>query len=52
MVNARDRHLEEIRRLETELAKAGPMHAKDLRKHINRMKKELKIYDFYTKKHR
>ena len=52
MENSRDRHVKEIQRLEAELAKAGPVHARDLKKHINRMKKDLKIYDFYMRKHK
>lgn len=47
MVDARQRHIDEIKRLEHELQTAGPIHRKDLQKHINRMKKELKIYDYY-----
>ena len=49
-MNAKQRHKAEIRRLEQELQTAGPIHRKDLQKHINRMKKELKIYDFYTRR--
>lgn len=50
MPDARERHITEIRRLEQELHSAGPIHRKDLQKHINRLKKELKIYDFYMRK--
>ena len=50
MDDARKRHLDAIRAAEKELKSAGPIHHKDLQKHINRMKKDLKIYDFYHRK--
>ena len=36
---------EKIRSAEAELKTAGPIHARDLRKHIKRLERELKIYD-------
>ena len=36
-----------IRKAEAELKTAGPIHARDLRKFIRRMKKELIIYGRY-----
>ena len=48
-MNARERHIVAIRALEREYKSAGYIHKKDLKKHINRMKKELKIYDFYMR---
>lgn len=30
-----------------ELKSAGPIHRRDLRKHIRRLEKELRTYDFY-----
>ena len=30
-----------------EMRRSGPMHRRDLCKHIRRMEKELRIYDFY-----
>ena len=36
-----------IRKAEAELKTAGPIHARDLHKHIKRMKKELSTYDRY-----
>ena len=38
---------EKIRRAEEELKTAGPIHSRDLQKHIRRMKKQLGIYDRY-----
>lgn len=48
-MNARERHLEKIRRAEEELRRAGPVHRRDLKKHIGRMYKALEIYDSYTR---
>lgn len=39
-----------IRAAKAELLTAGPIHARDLRKHIHRMEKELRIYIAYHKK--
>lgn len=38
-----------IRAAKTELKTAGAYHRHDLLKHIHRMQKELKIYDYYHK---
>ena len=48
-MNARQRQVEAIHAAEREMKTAGPVHRRDLQKHINRMKKELKIYDFYMR---
>lgn len=50
MPDARQRHVDAIRAAERELMTAGPIHRRDLQKHINRMKKDLKIYDFYMRR--
>ena len=47
MSTPRERHLEKIRRAEEEMRRAGPVHRRDLQKHIGRMRKELEIYDRY-----
>ncbi len=39
-----------IRAAKAELLTAGPIHARDLRKHIHRMEKELRIFISYHKK--
>lgn len=41
---------EKIRVAKAELLTAGPIHARDLKKHIHRMEKELRIYIAYHKK--
>ena len=38
---------EKIRKAEQELTTAGPIHARDLRKHIKRMRVQLRRYDAY-----
>lgn len=38
---------EKIRKAQEELKTAGPIHSRDLQKHIRRMKKQLGIYDRY-----
>lgn len=40
----REKILDKIRRAEAEISTAGPMHARDLRKHIKRLRKELTTY--------
>ena len=35
---------------EEQLPKAGKIHRRDLLKHISRMKRQLKIYDYYQKR--
>lgn len=35
---------------EEQLPKAGKIHRRDLLKHISRMKRELKTYDYYQKR--
>lgn len=44
---SRDELKRKIRQAEKELQTAGPMHARDLRKHIKRLKRELETYDGY-----
>ena len=41
---------EKIRQARAELPKAGYCHRCDLIKHIRRMEKELRIYDYYQRK--
>lgn len=43
----REEHIAAIRAAKAELKTAGPYHRHDLQKHIHRMQKELRIYDFY-----
>lgn len=38
---------EKIRKAEDELRSAGPIHSRDLQKHLRRMKNQLRIYDRY-----
>ena len=38
---------EKIRKAEEELKTAGPIHSRDLQKHIKRMKNQLRIFDRY-----
>jgi hypothetical protein len=38
---------EKIRKAQEELKTAGPIHSRDLRKHIRRMQNQLRIYDRY-----
>ena len=46
-MSERERHIAAIRAAKEELKTAGPHHRRDLQKHIHRMQKELRIYDFY-----
>jgi hypothetical protein len=43
----RDQHKAAIRAAKEQLKTAGPLHRRDLLKHIHRMQKELLIYDKY-----
>ena len=43
----REKIVEKIRRAESALHSAGPIHTRDLHKHIKRMRRELKQYDRY-----
>lgn len=36
---------EKIRKAQEELKTAGPIHSRDLQKHIKRMRNQLRIYD-------
>lgn len=36
-----------IRKAEEELKTAGPVHRRDLQKHLRRMKNQMRIYDRY-----
>lgn len=38
---------EKIRKAQEELKTAGPIHSRDLQKHIKRMRNQLRIYDRY-----
>jgi hypothetical protein len=50
MVDARERHLQEIERTKVELRTAKDIHKKNLTRHLHQLQKELKIYDSYTKR--
>ena len=43
----REELAEKIRKAEAELKTAGPIHRKDLLKHLRRMRAELTTYDRY-----
>ena len=38
---------EKIRKAQDELKTAGPIHSRDLQKHIRRMRNQLRIFDRY-----
>ena len=42
--------IQKIITAEEQLPKAGKLHRRDLMKHISRMKRELKTYDYYQKR--
>lgn len=46
-MTAREEQKQAIRNAKQELKAAGPIHRRDLLKHIHRMEKELLIYDRY-----
>lgn len=41
----REIHIQKLDKARKELAHAGPVHARDLKKHIRRMERELILYD-------
>lgn len=43
----RDQLVEKIRRAKREMKTAGPIHKRDLRKHLKRMQAQLRQYDAY-----
>lgn len=43
----RDQLVEKIRRTKREMKTAGPIHKRDLGKHLKRMQAQLKQYDAY-----
>lgn len=45
-------HKAKLKAAKEELRTAGPVHARDLRKHIHRMEKELRTYIRYQKQAR
>ena len=47
MIEKRQEAKNKIMEAKAELKTAGPIHRRDLLKHINRMQKELQIYDKY-----
>lgn len=49
MDDARQRHVKAIRDAERELQTSGSIHRRDVQKHINRMKKDMKIYNYYMR---
>lgn len=42
--------VQKIITVEEQLSKAGKIHRRDLLKHLGRMKRELKTYDYYQKR--
>lgn len=52
MMQSFDTHKARIRAAKAELLTAGPIHAKDLRRQIYRMEKELRTYIRYQKQAR
>ena len=51
-MTTRDEYKAKIRAAKEEMMFSGPIHAKDLWRQINRMEKELKIYDRYQQQAR
>lgn len=49
MDKRREEHVGKIRAVRVELAKAGPIHRRDLRRHLRRLQSELRAYDRYRK---
>lgn len=51
MADARDRHNAEIRAVLAELRtlRKNTPHRRDLERHLHRLQKELRTYDFYMK---
>ena len=49
-MNARERHLEEIRRAKEQYRRAGYCKRRDLGKYIKRLYRELRIYDGFMQK--
>ena len=47
---ARETLRREIERAREEMKTAGPIHRRDLQKHIKRMETQLKVYDRYRRK--
>lgn len=43
----REELTQKIAAAKDEMQRSGPIHRRDLYKHIHRMEKELRIYDFY-----
>ena len=43
----REELVEKIRKTESEIRTAGPIHKRDLHKHLKRMRNELRQYDRY-----
>lgn len=48
----RDELIQRMIRLEEEAGKSGPVHRRDLEKHLRRMKKELRDYDRFQREAR
>jgi len=46
----RDELVQKIAAAKEEMQRSGPIHRRDLYKHIRRMEKELRIYDSYHAK--
>lgn len=47
---ARETLVQQISKAREEMKTAGPIHRRDLQKHIKRMETQLKVYDRYRRK--
>lgn len=50
MADARAEAVEKIRRARAEMQTSGPIHRRDLQRQINRLRKDIQIYDRYHKR--
>ena len=49
MSNAREKFVQELEAAKAEIKTAGPIHRRDLQKHIRDMERELRDYDRFHK---
>ena len=49
MTNAREQFVQELEAAKNEIKAAGPIHRRDLQKHIRNMERELRDYDRFQK---
>lgn len=49
MSNAREKFVQELEAAKLEIKTAGPIHRRDLQKHIRDMERELRDYDRFQK---